>query len=112
MMKRTGLVLLVLTLLGTALFHIDPMDRQKGFLQARSAYAQDDWNTEFEDICSKTQDAMSFTVEELKQLVERCDRLEPSIEKLDDTRRKVYLKRLRMCKNLFAFALASKIKED
>lgn len=68
------------------------------------------WQKEFEDVCSKTQDAMIFSVEELKTLVQRCDALEPKIEKLDETRRKVYLKRLRQCRGLFAYVLESKAK--
>lgn len=70
--------------------------------------AQDDWKTEFEDICSKTQDSMAFTSDELKSLVDRCDALKPRIEKLDETQRKVYLKRLQMCRDLLVFVMQSK----
>ena len=75
---------------------------------AAAASAQDDWKKEFEDICSKTQDSMSFTADELKSLVGRCDTLMSRIEKLEETQRKVYLKRLQMCRNLLAFVLESK----
>ena len=75
---------------------------------AAAASAQDDWKKEFEDICSKTQDSMSFTSDELKSLVGRCDVLRPRIEKLDETQKKVYLKRLQMCRDLLAFVLESK----
>jgi hypothetical protein len=70
--------------------------------------AQDDWKTEFEDICSKTQDSMEFTADELKGLVDRCDALKPRIEKLDETQKKVYLKRLQMCRDLLLFVMQSK----
>jgi hypothetical protein len=70
--------------------------------------AQDDWKTEFEDICSKTQDSMAFTSDELKSLVDRCDALKPRIEKLDETQKKVYLKRLQMCRDLLVFVMQSK----
>ena len=73
-----------------------------------AAIAQDDWKKEFEEICSQTQNAMLFTPEELKGLVSRCDALRPRIEKLDETQKKVYLKRLQMCRDLFAYALESK----
>ncbi len=72
------------------------------------AAAQEDWKADFEDICAKTQDAMALTKEELRSLVERCDRLRPRIEKLDESASKVYLKRLQMCRDLYAFALESK----
>ncbi len=75
------------------------------------AFAQDDWMKEFADVCSKTQDAMTFTTDQLRDLVARCDRLKFQLEKLEDTQRKVYLKRLQMCRNLFAFALETKEKE-
>lgn len=77
---------------------------------ASSVYAQDDWKTEFETVCAKTQDPDALSDDELKSLVERCDRLKPHIEKLEETQRKVYLKRLQMCRNLFAFILETREK--
>jgi hypothetical protein len=72
------------------------------------AVAQEDWKADFEDICAKTQDAMALTREELRSLVDRCDRLRPRIEKLDESASKVYLRRLQMCRDLYVFALESK----
>jgi hypothetical protein len=66
------------------------------------------WQQEFDQVCGKTQDAMSMTVDELKSLVGRCDALEPKVEKLDDTRRKVYQRRLKQCRGLYAYVLESK----
>ncbi len=74
------------------------------------AFAQDDWKTEFETVCARTQEAAGMSRDELKNLVDRCDKLRPRIEKLDETQRKVYLKRLRMCRDLYAFVLESKEK--
>jgi hypothetical protein len=39
--------------------------------------------------------------------IRRCDRLKPRIEKLDESAAKVYLKRLRTCRDLFVFMLES-----
>ena len=72
------------------------------------AHAQDDWKKEFDSVCARTQDADAMTPDELKNLVDRSDKLVPRIEKLDETQKKVYLKRLRMCRDLFAFVLESK----
>jgi hypothetical protein len=72
------------------------------------AYAQENWKMEFDDVCSKTQDAMVIPSDELKNLVERCDRLKPRIETLDDSKRKVYLKRLQLCRDLYFFVLDSR----
>jgi hypothetical protein len=74
----------------------------------RSAFAQEDWKKEFDDVCSKTQDAMLLTDDELRSLVGRCDKLKPSIEGLDEAQKKVYLKRLAMCRNLYEFVLKSR----
>lgn len=73
------------------------------------AWAEEAWRAEFDDICGKTQDAMSLSVEELKSLSERCDRLKAHIDALDESQKKVYLKRLKMCKDLFEFVLKSKM---
>lgn len=66
------------------------------------------WQQEFDQVCGKTQDAMSLSADELKSLVGRCDALAPTIEKLDETRRKVYQRRLKQCRGLYAYVLESK----
>ena len=48
---------------------------------------------------------MSLTTDELRALVSRCDRLKPQIEGLDPSRRKVYVKRLQQCRDLYQFVL-------
>ena len=72
-----------------------------------AACAQEDWKAEFDAVCSKTQDSPALTKLEIKNLIERCDRLKPRIEKLDEYAPIVYLKRLKMCRDLFAFMLES-----
>ena len=47
----------------------------------------------------------------LAALIQRCDVLVPQIEKLDDTWKKVYMGRLRMCRGLYAYVLESKRNE-
>lgn len=76
--------------------------------------AQETWRKEFDDVCGKTEDAMSFSPEELTDLIRRCDALRPQIEKsekLNETGKKVYLGRLRMCRGLYAYVLDEKKKE-
>jgi len=77
----------------------------------QAAPAKEAWQKEFDDVCSKTQDAMTFSPEELVALIQRCDALLPQIEKLDDTRKKVYAGRLRRCRGLYAYVLDSKRNE-
>ena len=80
--------------------------------RSQSTARQEGWRKEFDDICSKTQDAMTVSKEELTVLISRCDALKPKLEKLDETRKKVYLERLRMCRGLYAYVLESKEKND
>jgi hypothetical protein len=83
---------------------------------ARPALAQSptaaspDWRKEFEEVCAKTQDAMALPLEELKSLVARCDRLKPQIDRLDESKRKVYSRRLQVCRDLYQFVLESREK--
>jgi hypothetical protein len=102
-----------MVVLGAAILFVllSPAGNRGQLNPAGVAHAQDDWKTEFEAVCSKTQDSAALSPDELKNLVDRCDRLRPRIEKLDETQRKVYLKRLQMCRDLFAFVLESKEKK-
>jgi len=66
------------------------------------------WQKEFDELCARTQGAMAYSIEELTVLIKRCDALMPHIEELDDTQKKVYGERLRMCRGLYAYVLDSK----
>ena len=79
--------------------------------EALSAGAEESWKTEFERVCGQTDNAADMTVEELKKALAECDALQPKIEALEATPRKVYLKRLQMCRNLFAYLLEGKEKK-
>jgi hypothetical protein len=72
--------------------------------------AAQDWKKEFEEVCAKTQDAMALPLDELRTLVARCDRLKPQIERLDESQRKVYSRRLQVCRDLYQFVLDSREK--
>jgi len=108
-MKKPGIFFLLLAA-AVIVSSLPPTERNP-LTGGSVVFAQEDWKGEFEDVCSKTQDAMTFSPGELKDLVGRCDKLKPLIEGLDETRRKVYLKRLRLCRDLFLFVLESKEKQ-
>lgn len=78
---------------------------------AAAARADEGWKDEFAQVCSKTQDAMTLSTQELQGLVERCDRLLPVVEKLDEPLRKVYGRRLKACRDLYQFVLDSRAPE-
>jgi shikimate kinase len=73
--------------------------------------AEEPWRQEMDAVCSRTQDSMSLSLVELKQLVERCDKLKPTIEAQEESTRKVFRKRLQLCRDLYAFVLKSKEQE-
>ena len=89
---------------------LSPLDSP--LLGPAMALAEEDWRMEFDDICSGTQDALSFSVDELKALVARADRLMPVLETLGDTERRVFVKRLRRCRDLYLFVIDEKLKEQ
>ena len=76
------------------------------------AQEQVDWKQEYADICAKTQNSMELSVAELKDRIERCDKLQKRINKLEgpgaNTERKIFTKRLKMCRELYQFALEYK----
>ncbi|TAN44546.1 MAG: hypothetical protein EPN22_06210 [Nitrospirae bacterium] len=78
------------------------------FTHVAYAHAQESWQAEFEAICSKTNETPLLSPEELKELINRSDKLKPVIEALDETRKKIYLRRLQKCRDLYQFALDEK----
>ena len=78
------------------------------------AYAQQDWKQEYAAVCAKTQNAMTLSSAELENHIERCDKLQERLYELNgsqgETEKKVYTKRLKMCRDLYDFAL--KYKEE
>jgi len=51
---------------------------------------------------------MVLSTEELKELVARCDRLKPAVEALEPSHRKVYGRRLQLCRDLYQYVLESR----
>lgn len=72
------------------------------------AYAEDAWKERIMELCAKTDVAMTLSPEELKSLIAGCEKLKPVIDSLEETPRKVYGKRLKMCRDLFSYVLESK----
>ena len=102
-------VLLLIGLLGLWSVRARGGSRQASAAQAEPA--KETWQKEFDTICAKTEDAMTFSQEELTDLIRRCDNLQPRLAKLDESQKKVYLERLRKCRGLYAYVLDAKRKE-
>lgn len=75
---------------------------------ATFCFAQDGWKAEYDEVCSKTDLAMTLSREELSALIDRCDKLRPKIELEEGSTRKVYLRRLQMCRDLYKYVLEAK----
>ena len=100
-----------LLFLGLAGWCAVPAIGESSATAAQPDTTQESWRTEFDNVCAKTEDAMTFSQEELMDLIRRCDTLQPRIEKLDESRKKVFLERLRKCRGLYAYVLDAKTKE-
>jgi hypothetical protein len=70
--------------------------------------AQEGWKAEYDSVCSKTDVAMTLPKEELSALIDRCDKLRPKIESEEESTRKVYLRRLQLCRELYKYVLETK----
>jgi len=105
-MKRTTLFLILLTMGAVMLIPAPSL-----LSDSSVARASDEWRSEFDDLCSKTSDAMELTTVELQSLADRCDRLKLRIEQLEETERKVFLKRLLMCRDLYRYVIESREKK-
>ena len=92
-MVRKGLILLLVTWMLTA----------TGFA-ADSA----EWLAEFNDSCAKTTEAMELSREELLALIAKCERVKKAVESQDEAVRKVYMKRVQMCLDLFKYVVETK----
>ena len=66
------------------------------------------WRVEFDETCANTSDAMTLSPADLRTLIVKCERLQITIEQLDESTRKVFLKRVLMCKNLYQYVLDTK----
>lgn len=80
-----------------------------GGRNASSADEEAGWRKEFYEVCGSTADAEALSTETLKSLLERCERLQPRIERLEDPERKIMRTRLKMCCNLYRFMVETRM---
>ena len=82
------------------------------WLMQGGAWSEEAWRAEFEATCARTGEAMDLSPGELGVLIERCGALQKIVETQEESVRKVYLKRLQLCRNLYAYVLAYKKNEQ
>ena len=112
-MKRSVLVPLFSILVFMFLMFLSQTSMIGGRLSIGSlvVLAQEGWKSEYDTICSKTDVAMTLSTEELKGLIARCDQLKLRIEAEEESTRKVYLRRLKMCRDLYDYVLENKARK-
>jgi len=81
------------------------------WLALGTAWCEEPWRAEFDAACGRTDDAMALSLPELDQLIQRCGALQKVIEGQDESVRKVYLKRLQLCRNLYVYVVEYKKNE-
>ena len=108
-MKRSAVIAAAMCL-GGWLLAAAPAPMGSVFSPPR-AYAEEGWEAEFRAVCGRTDDAMTFSASELRGLIDRCDLLNARIGQLAEPQRKVFSKRLQMCRDLYAFTLEAKEKK-
>jgi len=96
-----SIIAIAILVLSTALFLIGNLSL---------ADEEDAWKKEFDELCGHTNEAMALPVERLNYLIDSCDKLISKIEAADNPRKKVYLFRVRKCRDLYQFIIDS-IKE-
>lgn len=109
--ERGDMKRLVILVMWAAFFLLNVSVTQSGAGLNSAQAAEPAWKTEFDEVCSQTDNSMEMGVVELKKALERCDKLKVQLEQLEPSTRKVYLRRLQMCRNLFDYMLESKQKE-
>ncbi|NOY52312.1 MAG: hypothetical protein GXP58_01675 [Deltaproteobacteria bacterium] len=63
------------------------------------------WKSEFEKICANVPTASSLSTERIRQLIKESNQLTKTVEAVQDPQKKVYLFRLKKCRNFFQFIL-------
>ncbi len=80
---------------------------------AGGAFADDEsWRAEFNEVCDKTSEATTLSSQELKSLIDRCDRIQKSLAGENESVVKVYTKRVRMCRDLFRYVLDTREAQE
>jgi hypothetical protein len=76
------------------------------------ARGDDSWRAELEAVCADSGAATTLSVSELTLLIGKCDALQKAIAAQEESVRKVYLRRLQMCRNLYDYVLEVKKGEQ
>ena len=77
-------------------------------LGSAAALQAGSWQDDFERLCGATETADTLSIEELNTLIVECDALLETIEKEGGKQKKIYLFRLKKCRNFFTYMVSLK----
>lgn len=80
-------------------------------LTSPQAPASEEWKTEYEEVCGKTDLLGDMPPDALQHLLTRAEKLAASIPAQNETARKVTAKRLKACRDMIQFMLDAKMEE-
>ncbi len=81
-------------------------------LVASAQAEQGQWKEELERLCNYTEVSGTLSDEELRQLVKDSDILLEKLKALDESEVKVYIFRLKKCRNLYAYSIEVKEAQE
>ncbi len=79
-----------------------------GMTAVAAVSAEERWKAAFDEICGKVQNADSLSNQEIAALIEKADKLMPEIQRSEDPAKKVFLQRLKKCRNMYDFMLETR----
>lgn len=74
--------------------------------------AETGWKQEFERICIQVETAGNLHDEQLQELVKDADRLLERMRSVEDPHAKVYVQRLKRCRDFFSFMHEVQLKDE
>lgn len=107
---RTTIIVLALAFGGTCWMAAASAGLRPWVAMASAARAEGGWRGQLDELCSRTQDAMALSSDELRSLIACCDKLAPALEKLEESERKIFTRRLKACRDLYQFVLDAREK--
>lgn len=95
------------SLLAAAIWVLAPAAR----VAAQPATGERPWQEEFHAVCGDTNASLSLDRDGLRAVVGRCDRLGERLASEQESTRKVYSRRLQLCRDFYLFMLEKKGSE-
>jgi hypothetical protein len=64
-----------------------------------------EWREDFERLCAGIETAEGMSSEELEGAVKECDKLLKTLEEIDNPKKKMFIFRLKKCRNFYQYSI-------